>query len=228
MKIKTIHPWDVTPREAITIQRSLKGRLRFPPIRKRIRFIAGADVSAARFAKKLFACVVVLRFPSLETEEFECCSSEVSFPYVPGLLSFREIPPIIKALRKIKTKPDVVICDGQGFAHPRRLGLASHLGLVIETPTIGCAKSCLIGTFREPGNKCGDFTFLYDKSEKIGAVLRTKDNVKPLFISPGNNVDLRSCIRIVLRCCKGYRLPETVRQAHHLVNLYRKRDSLID
>jgi len=225
MKIKRLHSWNVTLREAVAIQTRLRGMLRFRPVRKKIRFIGGADVSAVRSGEKLFACVVVLDFPSLEVKEFACVSCRAAFPYVPGLLSFREIPPVIEALRKIKTSPDIIICDGQGYAHPRRLGLASHLGLLIDAETIGCAKSRLVGTFREPGNKRGNVTSLYHEGEKIGAVLRTKDNVKPLFISPGNNIDLRSCIRIVLGCCRGYRLPETVRQAHHLVNLYRKRGS---
>ena len=226
MKIRRIHRWDVTPREAIQIQEKLKSMLSFKLINRTIRLVAGADVSVSRFEKKLFACVVILDLPSLKVREFACAASKAAFPYVPGLLSFREIPPVIKALKKIKTVPDVLICDGQGYAHPRRMGLASHLGLMLDIPTVGCAKSCLIGEFKEPGKKRKSSSWLFDKAETIGAVLRTKDNVKPLFVSVGNNIDLKSSIDIVLTCCEGYRLPETIRQAHHLVTQYREKRAL--
>ena len=226
MRVKNIHSWNVTPKEAVAIQKSLRNRLRLKPLGKPIRFVAGVDVSASRFGKDLFVCAVILDFPALTVKEFACAARHASFPYVPGLLSFREIPPVLDALKKIRTPPDLIICDGQGFAHPRRLGLASHLGLLLDVPTIGCAKTLLTGKYDEPARERGSFSYLFDKSEKIGAVLRTKNNVKPLFVSPGNNIDIERSVDIVLGCCRRYRLPRTTRQAHHLVNLYRCRKPL--
>jgi deoxyribonuclease V len=147
---------------------------------------------------------------------------ETAFPYVPGLLSFREIPPLLEAYAKLRTTPDAVILDGQGFAHPRRIGFASHFGLWIDRPTIGCAKSLLIGTHRQLGEEKGDATHLLDKQEIIGMAVRTRKRAKPVFVSVGHRIDLASSVRLVLQTCRGYRLPETTRQAHLLVNELRR------
>jgi deoxyribonuclease V len=146
----------------------------------------------------------------------------VSFPYIPGLLSFREAPILLKAFKKLRHTPDIVIFDSQGIAHPRGLGLASHMGLLLDTPSIGCAKSRLVGTFKEPGTRAGARSPLKHEGKHIGTVLRTRDGVKPVFVSPGHKIDMRGAVRWVLKCCKGYRLPEPTRAAHHLSNKARK------
>ncbi|MBN1370055.1 MAG: deoxyribonuclease V [Dehalococcoidaceae bacterium] len=176
--------------------------------------IAGADVSVNRFGKIGWAAVVVLNYPGLDIEDAVVVEREVTFPYVPGLLSFRELPLIVSAFEKLRIKPDLVIMDGQGIAHPRRLGLAAHLGLVIETPVIGCAKSRLCGEYREPGTIKGDSEPLIYKGETVGTVLRTRDGVRPVFVSPGHRIGINSASKWVLNTCRGYRLPEPIRQAH--------------
>jgi deoxyribonuclease V len=156
----------------------------------------------------------------VEKQEFVC---ETRFPYVPGLLSFREAPPLLEAFAKLQTQPDAVMIDGQGIAHPRRMGIASHLGLCLDVPTIGCAKSLLIGTFKEPGKRRGAMSRLMDKGDVIGRVVRTRQDVKPLFVSVGHMIDLASAVRLVLKCGRGYRIPEPTRQAHLYVNELRRR-----
>jgi deoxyribonuclease V len=159
--------------------------------------------------------VVILNYPGLEVIETACVEGRTDFPYIPGLLSFREIPLLLQAFQQIKRCPGLILVDGQGLAHPRRIGLASHLGLILDTPTIGCAKSHLCGDFSEPGSEAGRYTWLKDNADEvIGAVLRTKSSVKPLFISIGHKIGLPSSIHWVLQCCQGYRLPEPTRQAH--------------
>lgn len=178
------------------------------------RYIAGVDVSAGRFTRKPMAAVVVLNWPELTVAEVQTASGELDFPYIPGFLSFREMPLIIKAFEKLSITPDLVFMDGQGFAHPRRMGIASHLGLFLGVPTIGCAKSHLIGDFETPREARGNSSYLTDNSEVIGAVVRTKDKVRPLFISIGNRIDLDGAIKWTLDTCRGYRLPEPTRLAH--------------
>jgi len=178
------------------------------------RLIAGVDISVDRVAGTGTAAVVVLSYPELELVETKIVTDRIGFPYVPGLLSFREAPLILSACEKLTVTPDLVMVDGQGIAHPRRMGLASHLGLFLEIPSIGCAKSRLCGRHEEPGFEPGSYADLIDSREVIGAVLRTRAGVKPVYISIGHKIDLAAAIHWVLACCRGYRLPEPTRLAH--------------
>jgi deoxyribonuclease V len=178
------------------------------------RTIAGIDVSVARFSKAGRAAIVVLNYPGLEIIDMATSEGEISFPYVPGLLSFREMPLILKAWEKLRTIPDLILADGQGIAHPRRLGIASHLGLTLDIPSIGCAKSRLIGEHAPPAAEAGSFSFLTDHGEIIGAAVRTRTSVNPVYVSIGHKIDLESSISWVLNCCRGLRLPEPTRLAH--------------
>ncbi|MHC4855808.1 MAG: deoxyribonuclease V [Planctomycetota bacterium] len=215
--VQNLHGWDVTPSQARGLQLSLAGQISLSPMRKKIRFVAGLDCSLNKRRGRIYAAAVVFSFPDLALIETANAELPLEFPYVPGLLSFREIPVCLEAARKLKQAPDVWLIDGQGIAHPRRLGLASHLGLFLNTPTIGCAKSRLIGTYDEPNPEKGSYSWLYDKDEKIGAVLRTRTGVKPLFISPGHLCSFEDAIYYTLACTTKYRLPEPTRIAHQTV-----------
>jgi deoxyribonuclease V len=206
----------------VELQKSLRERVRLAPLKKQIKTIAGADISFNKFSTVLYAGIVVLRLPSLEVIEEVGVVSETRFPYVPGLLSFRESPSVLEAWEKLKTEPDAVMFDGQGIAHPRRVGIASHVGLIINRPTLGCAKSVLVGKYEEPESERGNWTELIDKGEVVGAALRTKTKVQPIFVSPGHLIDLEGAIRLTLECDGGYRQPEPTRRAHHLVNALRR------
>jgi deoxyribonuclease V len=214
MRIERLHEWDVTIPQALEIQRSLASiiipynHLATPHL------IAGVDVSVNKTGAAN-AVAVVLNYPELEVLEVSSAAGNATFPYVPGLLSFREIPLTLQACEKLTLEPDLVMVDGQGIAHPRRIGLASHLGLFLNCPTIGCAKSPLWGEFQLPGENKGEYSDIVDKDQNIiGAVVRTKPRVKPLFISIGHKIDLATAIQWVLKCCRSYRLPEPTRQAH--------------
>lgn len=223
MKNKNIS-WDVTSKEAVEIQQKLRKEVLLIPLQKKINFIGGADVSMNLFATEGFAGFVTLSYPDLTLLDHSVIKEKINFPYIPGLLSFREIPMLLEAWQNLKQKPDLIIVDGAGIAHPRRLGIASHLGILLGVPTIGCAKSLLTGIYKEPGQNLGDFSYLYDKFNKteiIGAVVRTKKGVKPLFISPGHLVTLPEAVDIVKKCIKKHRLPEPTRLAHNTVNEYR-------
>jgi deoxyribonuclease V len=185
------------------------------------RTVAAADVSYNKFDPRLFAVAVVVDAKTLDVIEQVGVEVPARFPYIPGLLSFREAPAVLEAFRRLSTRPDVVICDGQGYAHPRRMGLACHLGLWLGVPTIGCAKSRLVGEYTEPGAKRGSRSPLVDDGETIGLVLRTRDRVKPLFVSPGHRCDMESAARVVLECAPRYRLPVPSRLAHQAVNALR-------
>ena len=221
MDILDLHPWNVTHEEAVKIQKCLRDKVILKRIDKRINYIAGLDVSYAKGANTVWAGVVVLDFPSLVKIEEGWIQKKVSFPYIPGLLGFREIPALLEVLRKIEVEPDLIFCDGQGIAHPRGLGIASHLGVLLHKPTIGCAKSRLVGEFDPVGQDRGDYVYLRYQNRVIGAVVRTRSRVKPIFISPGYGVMLQDCIRFVLETCPTYRIPEPTRQAHLLVNSVR-------
>ena len=221
MVISDLHSWDVTYKEAVKIQNDLKDKVSLKKIDKRIKYVAGLDVSYAKGFNIMWAGVVVLDFPSLNKAEERWSQKKVSFPYIPGLLSFREIPALIDALRKMEIEPDLIFCDGQGIAHPRGLGLASHLGILLKKPTIGCAKSPLVGTYNQVGEGKGNYTYLIHQNRIIGAVVRTRSKVKPIFISPGYGVMLNDCVKFVLETCSKYRIPEPTRQAHLLVNSVR-------
>jgi deoxyribonuclease V len=219
---KKLHDWEMTPREAVELQKSLRERVRVEPLKKRIETIAGADISFNKFETTIYAGIVVLRLPSLEVVEEVGVVSQTRFPYVPGLLSFRESPAVLEAWDELQTEPDAVMFDGQGLAHPRRVGIACHAGLLMERPTLGCAKSVLVGKYEEPAEERGAWTPLVDKGEVVGAALRTKTRVQPIFVSPGHLIDLESAIRLTLECDGGYRQPEPTRRAHHLVNQLRR------
>lgn len=220
------HSWDLTPREAITLQKELKDEVRLEPLGFEPRLIGGADVSMGRFAKDGFAGFVTLSFPELILVDHAVTKGVIPFPYVPGLLSFREIPMLLSAWERLGTKPDVLVVDGIGIAHPRRLGIATHLGLVLDIPTIGCAKSVLVGTYTEPDDEPGATSDLIDPKtgEVLGAALRTKRNVKPVFISPGHKITCADAVNLVRRCVRKHRLPEPTRFAHNAVNEYRRAD----
>ncbi len=210
------HPWDLSPKEAIELQKQLAPRVIHKSTLKinRIRKIAGID-TAYRDGVAC-AAVVVLQFEDLKALESETAVRPIDFPYVPGLLSFREGPVILEALHKLKSPPDLLIFDGQGIAHPRRFGIASHIGLLVDIPSIGCAKTKLVGHYDEPQPEQGRYSYLTDQGKTIGAVVRTCKAVKPVFVSGGHRVNLRDSIKLVLHCCKGYRLPETTRKADKL------------
>jgi deoxyribonuclease V len=213
--MKKLHPWSLTPEEAVKLQGRLRKELVLSSDDREIRTIAGVDVGiSGEFAR---AAIVVLRFPGLELLETASARIPISFPYIPGLLSFREGPVVLQAWENLKTKPDLVIFDGQGTAHPRQFGLACHLGLWLRCPSIGAAKSHLYGTHAQPGAQLGSWTEIFDEHQPgsvIGAVLRTRDHVKPLYISPGHLMDLEHALHYVMMCCCDHRLPEPTRLAH--------------
>lgn len=215
MKFKVLHPWNLNPKEAIKIQKNLKRKVKLNHLQITPRIVAGAD---ATFKQDLAQGVVVLiDLADFRIIEWVCKTKKVSFPYIPGLLTFREGPVLEKCFRAIKFNPDVIIFDGQGIAHPRNMGLATHLGILLDKPTIGCAKTWLWGKYKEPKERRGAFSYLYgDKKKKLGAVLRTQGKIKPLYVSPGYKIDLKSSIKIVLRCTQKYRLPQPLRLAHQL------------
>ena len=217
MQIKKLHGWNLSYTQAAQMQRKLAGKVQFTPIRKEPKLVAGLDCAFSKDAQTIIACVLVLKLPRFEHVETAVASQHVSFPYIPGLLSFREAPVCIAAVEKLKTEPDIFIIDGQGIAHPRRLGLAAHLGLFFDKPTIGCAKSRLTGTYEEPPLEKGAYRLLKDQDAAIGAVVRTRTNAKPVFVSVGNKCRLEDAIRITLACTSKYRLPEPTRLAHQMV-----------
>jgi len=225
MKIKNLHSWDVTYEEAVKIQQTLRKRLVLHDknMPDEIKTIAGADISYSKGDNLFFAAVVLLEFPSMKAIGETSFTERINFPYIPGLLTFREGPSLLKAFEKLRIVPDVVIFDGQGIAHPRGLGLASHMGLFLDIPTIGCAKTRLTGEWDEVGNEAGDYSYLMLDGRIAGAVLRTKKNVKPVFISQGHKIGLQRSVDIILSSCAGYRLPEPTRRAHLTVNRIRQK-----
>jgi deoxyribonuclease V len=200
----------------MAIQIELRSRLRLDGAGPFAR-LGGIDVSFDDDADLVFAGIVVTSGDGRQVLENVVAALPVRFPYVPGLLSFRETPAVIEAWRKLKTPPDCLICDGHGFAHPRRFGLACHLGLVLDLPSIGCAKSLLVGTYRAPARLRGSVVPLRDHGEQIGAVVRTRAGVAPVFVSQGDRIGLDAAVQTVLNACHGYRLPEPTRRAHLLV-----------
>lgn len=253
MRFKRIHPWDLSPRQAIIIQNELRQRIRLSRMKcfkvvslrdpeetpekslhsgkkylARPKLIAGVDVAFKN--GRAIGAVAVLSYPEFSPRlwrgdpamagkviEYVRKVTGIPYPYIPGLLTFREGPVLEKCFKDVKSEPDVIIFDGQGLAHPRNMGLATHLGILLDRPTIGCAKTHLFGDYVEPKNLRGSFSYILDKQKKrLGAVLRTRNNVRPLYISPGYKMDIDSSIKIILMCTKKYRLPEPLRLAHHL------------
>ncbi len=212
----------MSPAEARRLQGELApGVMGGPPLDLGgVRYVAGADVSTE--GDRAFATVVVLDFPGLSVVEVRGFEATLEFPYVPGLLAFREIPSVVGALEKVETAVDVVILDAQGLAHPRRMGLASHIGLFLDVPTVGCAKTVLVGKFEEPPLEKGSAADLVHRGEVVGRVVRTRDRVSPVYVSVGNGIDLDSSVELVLACCTKYRLPEPTRQAHNAANRLRR------
>lgn len=212
---------SLTVSEATIIQHSLRDSLNQHELNKPIRTIAGADISLNRFSEVIYAGIVVLDYVSLQPLSYSLVKSTTSFPYVPGYLAFREVPALLQALSLMDEKPDLIVVDGHGIAHPRRMGIAAHLGALIEIPTMGCAKKKLYGAYNEPGLLKGEYTPLEAKGETLGYVLRSKYNVKPVYISPGNNISLSHCLEVAKHCMGNYRIPEPTRRAHEFVNLFR-------
>ncbi|NOY76565.1 MAG: deoxyribonuclease V [Calditrichaeota bacterium] len=222
MKIHALHPWNVDYHAAVAIQNDLRKKIIFTNCVKKLEFVAGADVSFNRKEPTLFGVVTVLRLPDFEEVERGEAILTTTFPYIPGLLTFREAPVLLEAFKKIRIRPDVILFDGQGIAHPRRMGLAAHMGLLLDTPSIGCAKSRFIGEYEPVSNVKGARSELKDEDETIGVALRTRESVKPIFVSVGHKVDLNTAVDITLKLVTRYRLPEPTRRAHALVNRLRE------
>jgi deoxyribonuclease V len=218
MCAELLHSWELTTTEARDLQQRLASRVDVTRPLPPWTLVAAADVSYSKFEPWLCAAVVVMRADTLELVERVGLIGAATFPYVPGLLSFREAPTVLEAFERLESRPDVVLCDGQGYAHPRRVGLACHLGLWLDLPTIGCAKSWFCGEYAEPGPERGDRSPLTDKGEVVGAVVRTRRRVKPLFVSPGHRCDLEGAVSVVLATTPKYRLPLPARAAHNYVN----------
>jgi deoxyribonuclease V len=218
MEIKKLHNWNLSYSQAIALQKQLSEKVQLIELKNHPKTIAGIDCAFSRDKKRIIACVVLLKLPGFEPIETENVVQKLTFPYIPGLLSFRESPVCIAAVEKLKHEPDAFIIDGQGIAHPRRFGLACHLGLFFDKPTVGCAKSRLTGSFEEPAPEKGSFSPLKDGDEVIGAVVRTRTNVEPVFVSVGNKCSLKNAIEITLNCTTKYRIPEPTRLAHQLVS----------
>lgn len=216
-----IHRWDLTPSEAIALQKELATRIERSDHFDEMRIVAGIDISAIDRPPRPIAraAIVLLSYPEMQVIERRLYEEDLRFPYVPGLLSFREAPSILAAYTQLQHRPDLLMVDGQGIAHPRRLGIAAHLGLLLNTPAIGVAKSILVGKHEPVGEQVGDWQPLVDKGEVIGAALRTRAKVKPVYISIGHRISLETAIRVVLRCGRGYRLPEPTRHAHNVAGL---------
>lgn len=231
MKALALHPWEVTPAEARQIQLELRARVerrdRLPGLGR----VAGADVALDLRRRCAIAGVVVYSFPALVEIEYATAERPLTFPYVPGLLSFREMPALLAAFERLEHEPDLIFYDGHGYAHPRRFGIACHLGVLLDRPTIGCAKSRLIGTHCEPPRAAGRWTPLVDavgglggEQETIGAVLRTRQAVKPIYVSQGHRVSLKRAVEMVLAVCDGYRIPRPTREADHFVEAVKRGD----
>src|SRR5215472_18190967 len=214
MKISMFHQWTVTPQEAVRIQEQLRGTILSSGRVPRLALVAGADAAFDLVSGLVFAAVVVLSFPDLAPVESVIRRDRLRFPYIPGLLSFREAPALLRAFARLQHDPDLIFIDGHGLSHPRAAGIACHIGVCLGKPTIGCAKSLLIGTHRAPGLSRGATTSLYDATGHIiGAVVRSRDQVKPVFVSVGHKICLGEAVRLTLACGTGYRIPEPTRQA---------------
>jgi deoxyribonuclease V len=215
MNVHALHDWDVTPQAAIAIQQELAGQVIHdqPLAVESISTVAGVDVSVKDNISR--AAVVVLRYPDLTVLETVTARMPTPFPYIPGLLSFREGPVLVDAFHKLRHQPDVFIFDGMGRIHPRKLGIAAHMGLWLDRPTIGCGKNHLVGDYIEPDTAKGSASPLTYKGENLGVILRTRTNVKPVYISPGHRLDIPSAVEITLRVTPKYRLPEPIRAAHN-------------
>lgn len=223
MNYNYLHPWNVGKTEAIHIQNELSGRIILDNSFNQIKSIAGCDVAYSSSFNKAYAAVCVFSFPGLNKINEITYVSNVSFPYITGLLTFREGPALLRAFEELKGKPDLVIFNGQGIAHPRKMGLATHMGIILDIPSIGCAQRVLYGKYSSPGNSKGSYSEIRNnENEVIGACLKTRENVKPVFISQGYKIDLKTAVDIILKCTLKYKIPEPVRAAHILANAMKK------
>jgi deoxyribonuclease V len=214
MRVHKLHEWQVSVPEAMQIQMSLARKIITKGDKLNPRLIAGIDISSPDAQGIARGAIVVLTYPEFTVLEVQVSEGKIAFPYIPGLLSFRESPLVLSAGERLRHTPDLVLVDGQGIAHPRRFGLASHLGLLFDLPTVGCAKSLLCGGHAPVGEEAGCYAELRDRGEVIGAALRTKTGMKPIYVSIGHKIDLATAIQWVMRCCQGYRVPEPTRLAH--------------
>ncbi|RFS19135.1 deoxyribonuclease V [Chitinophaga silvatica] len=213
----------LTVPQATILQKELKDEVIISPFHKKITLIGGADISFNKFSTTVYAGIVLLKFPELTPVGYSLVKKEVHFPYVPGFLAFREVPALLDAWEQLPVKPDVLVVDGHGIAHPRRMGIASHFGVLMNQPTIGSAKKKLYGKYEEPDLTQGSHTILLDKADlPLGTVLRSKTKVKPIFVSPGHLTDVDSSLKIIEQSIRNYRLPEPTRLAHNAVNSFRK------
>jgi len=222
MEIRETHPFDLTPAEAIRLQERLRAQIHLSGDIHDVSFVAGADASYTKGSDVIHAVVVVLRYPDLTVVERVSVSVVTGFPYIPGLLAFREGPALIEAFRRLRSEPDVIFFDGHGIAHPRGIGIASHVGLLLDRPSIGVAKSLLTGSVAKPGFMRGSMTPILRDGETIGMAVRTKEWAKPVYVSVGHRISLEAAVDLVLATARGYRLPEPTRQAHLLSNAVRK------
>lgn len=221
MNIPLLHPWKVSPAEAIQIQEKLRKRLRLRPPKTRLKTVAAGDVAYSREDDMTYAAFLLFTYPDLNFLESASAKGRASFPYIPGFLTFREAPILLKAFSRLKTRPDLILIDGQGIAHPRFMGIAAHIGLILNLPAIGCAKSRLIGTHEKLAPDRGKTVPLLVGDRTAGMVLRTRAGVKPVYVSPGYKMNMETSVKIVLSLCRGYRIPEPLRQAHMFVSKLR-------
>ncbi|OGD22147.1 MAG: hypothetical protein A2Y69_02715 [Candidatus Aminicenantes bacterium RBG_13_59_9] len=212
--------WPKTVAAAKEIQARLAIKVKIGPLAKTPAFIAAAD--AAFSEDRVFAAACLFKYPEIELLEEAEATADADFPYVPGFLTFREGPAVVRALLRLKKEPDLLLLDGQGTAHPRRMGIAAHLGVLLDVPSIGCAKSRLVGEYETPGTKKGSWTPLFYRGETVGAALRTREAVKPVFVSPGHRIDIADSMKIVFACCRGFRIPEPLRRADQLSKLAKR------
>jgi deoxyribonuclease V len=222
MELRLETRWNLTPRAAMRLQESLRELVELQDRFGDIRYVAGADMAFDPETEVAFAGVIVYRFPGLEEVERRMARRKLRFPYVPGLLSFRESPVLLAAFARLRTEPDLILIDGHGRAHPRRFGIACHIGILFDKPTIGCAKSRLVGEHQEPGAVAGSTTPLMLESERIGEVLRTRDHVRPIYVTTGHRVSLDSAVGLVRQCVDGFRIPKPTREADHYVRDLRR------
>ena len=215
---------NLTEAEALKIQKELIGKIKLQPLQKDIKYIAGTDIAYNKTSDTIYTGIIILDFENLEIVARSTVTDKVPFPYIPGLLSFREIPSYLKAWKQLKIKPDVIVTDGHGIAHPRKIGVACHLGILTQTPSIGVGKKILIGHYDDLESPKGSFAPLIKDSETIGYAFRGGDGLKPVFVSPGHLCDFESALKIMKKCAVGYRIPEPTRQADMMVNALRRRE----
>lgn len=218
MHVSVPHGWNLTPADARALQETLRSRIECRDRLPALHHVAGVDVGFEGGGQVTRAAVAVLSWPNLHVVDRALAWRETGFPYVPGLLAFRELPAVVAALNELDTEPDLVFCDGQGIAHPRRFGIACHLGLLIDRPAIGVGKSRLVGAHGEPGRERGSREALIDRGETVGTVLRTRTGVRPVYVSPGHRVSLATAVELVLRAAPRYRLPEPIREADRMAS----------